>query len=170
MGNNNNNNNNNNNQNHPLNNNTNNTNTPNNEDRMSQVLSNMKLLLARMKYGGNSFVNTCQFSKSLGLENDEMQDPNEFAKLLFDRMKESLSRGGSSGSGGGGGGSSGDGEGDGDGKELLSKLFRGICTYSTTCLTCHTSSTRNEDFTDLTLPIVVPPEPATAAIPATTST
>merc|ERR1712161_177989 len=98
-----------------------------------------------------------------------MQDPNEFAKLLFDRMKESLSRGGSSigsgigGGGIGGGGSSGGGEGDGDGKELLSKLFRGICTYSTTCLTCHTSSTRNEDFTDLTLPIVVAPAPAPAA-------
>ena len=44
---------------HPVNNNT------TNEDRMSHVLTNMKLLLARMKYGGQEFVNTISSAESL---------------------------------------------------------------------------------------------------------
>ena len=46
-------------------------------NRMSQVLSHMQSILARMKYGPQSVICTNEFATALSLENDEMQDPNE---------------------------------------------------------------------------------------------
>lgn len=45
--------------------------------RMNDVLSSMQSILARMRYGHESAICTNEFSSALGLENDEMQDPNE---------------------------------------------------------------------------------------------
>ena len=45
--------------------------------RMNDVLSSMQSILARMRYGHESTICTNDFSVALGLENDEMQDPNE---------------------------------------------------------------------------------------------
>lgn len=46
-------------------------------NRMSQVLSHMQSILARMKYGPQIVICTNEFATALSLENDEMQDPNE---------------------------------------------------------------------------------------------
>jgi hypothetical protein len=52
-------------------------------NRMSQVLSHMQLILARMKYGPQSVICTNEFATALSLENDEMQDPNEVSLSCF---------------------------------------------------------------------------------------
>jgi len=52
-------------------------------NRMSQVLSHMQSILARMKYGPLSVICTNEFATALNLENDEMQDPNEVSSPLF---------------------------------------------------------------------------------------
>lgn len=52
-------------------------------NRMSQVLSHMQSILARMKYGPQSVICTNEFATALSLENDEMQDPNEVSLLYF---------------------------------------------------------------------------------------
>jgi len=41
--------------------------------------------------GGNGKYTSLDFSNALGIQHNEQQDPNEFARLLFDRMEESLS-------------------------------------------------------------------------------
>ena len=45
--------------------------------RMNDVLTSMQSILARMRYGHESIICTHEFALNLGLENDEMQDPNE---------------------------------------------------------------------------------------------
>jgi hypothetical protein len=47
------------------------------DERMSNVLSNMQSILSRMRYGPDRVICTNDFASALGLENDEMQDPNE---------------------------------------------------------------------------------------------
>lgn len=108
---------------------------------MNSVLSTMQLLFARMAYGSEATLTTQEFSDALGLENDEMQDPNEFARLLFERMHESFQQ--CSGQ---------------DLSQLLPKLFHGVTTYETECLTCQNKTERSEGFMDLNLPIVHPDE------------
>ena len=101
-----------------------------------------------MTFGPKQIVCTDEFSIVLGLENDEMQDPNEFTRLLFDRMHESFQKYTSAVSptsphskysahslG-----------------NLFLRLLGGICHYETTCLQCDQKSTQKEDFMDLTLP------------------
>ena len=108
---------------------------------MNSVLSTMQLLFARMVHGSEALVTTQEFSDALGLENDEMQDPNEFARLLFERMHETFQQ------------CSGEGV-----SQLLPKLFHGVITYETSCLTCGNVTERSEGFMDLNLPIVDPSE------------
>jgi ubiquitin C-terminal hydrolase len=116
--------------------------TPSGENhQMNSVLSTMQLLFARMVHGSEAVVMTQEFSDAHELENDEMQDPNEFARLLFERMHESFQR------------CSGQGE---DLSQLLPKLFHGFTTYETSCLTCQNTTERSEGFMDLNLPIVDP--------------
>jgi hypothetical protein len=45
--------------------------------RMNDVLSSMQSIMARMRIGHESSIDTSEFALALGLENDEMQDPNE---------------------------------------------------------------------------------------------
>ena len=52
-------------------------------NRMSQVLSHMQSILARMKYGPQSVICTNEFATALSLENDEMQDPNEVSLFCY---------------------------------------------------------------------------------------
>jgi hypothetical protein len=61
-------------------------------DRMLNVLSKMQLILARMRYGPDRVLCTNNFASALGLKIDKMQDPNEFARLLFNRMVKSFRR------------------------------------------------------------------------------
>ena len=118
--------------------------TPSAENhQMDSVLSSMQLLFARMAHGSEATLTTQEFSDALGLENDEMQDPNEFARLLFERMHESFQQ------------CSGQGEKE-DLSQLLPKLFHGVTTYETTCLKCQNTTERSEGFMDLNLPIVHP--------------
>ena len=67
------------------------------------------------------------------LENDEMQDPNEFARLLFDRIHESFRQTPL--------------------EQLLPTIFKGTFSYQTQCLRCKNVTTRDEDFMDLNIPI-----------------
>jgi ubiquitin carboxyl-terminal hydrolase 48 len=113
--------------------------------RMNSVMTKLQLLLAQMFLGGESKLTTLEFSDALGLEHYEQQDPNEFARLLFDRMDESFQQC----------------DNDGDLSNLLNRIFHGVSTYETICLTCGKKSERNEGFMDLNLPIVKPPKRVT---------
>ena len=109
----------------------------NSTHRMNSVMTKLQHLLARMQVGGDSKLSTLDFSNALGLEHDEQQDPNEFARLLFERMDESFQQCD-----------------DGDLANLLQRIFHGTTTYETVCETCEHSSERSEGFMDLNLPIV----------------
>ena len=120
--------------------------TPSSVDRMSQILSLFQILLARLREGHETTVNTLEFSNALGLDHFEQQDPNEFSRLFFERIQENFkatdgvpSRGKTHIS------------------ELLPDLFQGTMTYKTTCLKCKSKSSRDENFMDINLPIVKPP-------------
>mmetsp|Transcript_21335 Transcript_21335/g.46317 ORF Transcript_21335/g.46317 Transcript_21335/m.46317 type:complete len:1522 (+) Transcript_21335:285-4850(+) len=112
--------------------------------RMATVLSNMQSILAHMRYGPDRVICTNEFASALNLENNEMQDPNEFARLLFDRMSDSFRRSteisfGSDQNGLG---------------ELLPSVFGGTSMYRTKCDECGLSSERREDFMEISIPIV----------------
>lgn len=109
---------------------------------MNSVMTKLQFLLAQMFLGGESKLTTLEFSNALGLEHYEQQDPNEFARLLFDRMDESFQQC----------------DNGGDLSNLLNRIFHGVSTYETICLTCGNKSERNEGFMDLNLPIVKPPK------------
>lgn len=111
---------------------------------MNSVMTKLQLLLAEMFWGGDSKLTTKDFSNALGLQHYEQQDPNEFARLLFDRMEESFRECDSSN--------------DGELRHLLNRIFHGVTTYETVCMSCKKSSERNEGFMDLNLPIVKPPK------------
>ena len=49
----------------------------NGSKRMTEVLSHMQSILARMRYGPDRVLCTNKFASALNLENNEMQDPNE---------------------------------------------------------------------------------------------
>ena len=77
----------------------------------------------------------------MGLQDNEQQDPNKFARLLFERMEESFQQ------------CSNDVE-ENDLSKLLQRIFHGTTTYGTTCMECGKSPVRSEGFMDLNLPIV----------------
>jgi ubiquitin carboxyl-terminal hydrolase 48 len=113
--------------------------------QMNSVMTKLQVLLANMVHGAARTVSTTEFSDALGLEHDEQQDPNEFARLLFERMHESFQK------------SSSQGNGPCKGLDnLLPSIFQGVAAYKTTCLTCRTVSKRNENFMDLNLPLSRP--------------
>ena len=111
------------------------------DERMSSVLFHMQSILARLRYGPERVICTNDFALALGLENNEMQDPNEFARLLFDRMAESFRRSDEIS----------DGVRLGD---LLPSVFGGTVNYVTRCCECGHESTRSENFMEISLPIV----------------
>ena len=125
-----------------------NTGGSNGSKRMTEVLSHMQSILARMRYGPDRVLCTNEFASALSLENNEMQDPNEFARLLFDRMAESFRRSAEISSS-----TNGSLEQRGLG-ELLPSVFGGTTQYVTSCSVCGTESTRSEDYMELLIPIV----------------
>lgn len=113
------------------------------ESRMDSVLSTLQQILARLAFGAESTNTTEAFSTALGLQNDEMQDPNEFARLLFQKMHEAFQQ-------------SSIGTDSGELSKLLPSLFEGNMTYETECLSCGSVTERSEKFMDINLPIVNP--------------
>ena len=109
---------------------------------MNSVMEKLQILLASMFLGGTCTLSTREFSNALGLQHHEQQDPNEFARLLFDRMEESFQQC----------------DNDGDLSNLLNRIFHGVTTYETICMTCGKASERSEGFMDLNLPIVKRPK------------
>ena len=109
------------------------------ERGMESVLSSLQVLLGRLIAGSEATVSTDEFSKALGLENTEMQDPNEFGRLLFERMHETFQQSHS---------------GTTSLAMLLPRLFEGTLAYRTQCCQCSAVTTRKEKFMDLNLPIV----------------
>lgn len=53
-----------------------------NAERMNHVLSSMQSILARMRIGGECIIDTNEFALALGLDDDEMQDPNEVSMIV----------------------------------------------------------------------------------------
>jgi ubiquitin C-terminal hydrolase len=104
-------------------------------------------LLANSAVGKSCTIRTSEFSNALGLDHYEQQDPNEFSRLLLERMHESFQ---------GSPQEAGPNQGGHDLAKLLPHIFQGIITYETTCLTCQNMSKRSEEFMDLNLPIVHP--------------
>lgn len=115
--------------------------------KMNGVMEKLQKLLAQMLVGGDSKYTSLDFSNALGIQHNEQQDPNEFARLLFDRMEESFQQCSIN--------SSADSVKDGDGLgKLLHRIFHGTTTYETICMKCGKTSVRSEGFMDLNLPIV----------------
>ena len=56
--------------------------------QMNGVMTKLQKLLAQMLVGGNAKYTSLDFSNALGIQHNEQQDPNEFARLLFDRFRE----------------------------------------------------------------------------------
>ena len=106
---------------------------------VNSVLAHLQSILAQLVEGSKRTINTTEFSTALGLEHDEQQDPNEFARLLFDLMHNSLQQ-------------------QPGLEDLLPRLFEGVTIYTTTCSHCKNKSCRKEKFMDLNLPIVKPPK------------
>jgi ubiquitin C-terminal hydrolase len=102
---------------------------------MSGVMQRLQKILFMMHCGSYSVISAEKLAQSLGIENDEMQDPNEFSRLLFDRMHEMFQE-------------------SNEMKDLLPNIFQGTCEYVTECQKCHTRSVREEHFMELTLPIL----------------
>ena len=136
-----------------------------NEDRMARVIEWFQKLLANMHCVPYWTFDTTEFLNALGLDHYEQQDPNEFSRLLLERMHDSFQQQGRQSSLLSSPSSSssnhhhhhmenGDGRcGPNDLSTLLPHLFQGILVYKTTCLTCNKSSKRKEKFMDLNLPI-----------------
>jgi ubiquitin C-terminal hydrolase len=122
----------------------------NTSHNMNSVMTKLQSLLAQMVLGGDCKLTTLDFSNALGLEHDEQQDPNEFARLLFERMDESFQQC----------------DNDGDLANLLQRIFHGVTTYETICMTCGNSSERSEGFMDLNLPIIKRPKEKATTIKA----
>ena len=123
--------------------------------KMNGVMEKLQALLAQLLVGGNGKYTSLDFSNALGIQHNEQQDPNEFARLLFDRMEESFQQCSTSGSVLGTNHDNVNG-GNGLGK-LLQRIFHGTTTYETICLKCGKTSVRSEGFMDLNLPIVQRP-------------
>ena len=113
----------------------------NSSHNMNGVMTKLQTLLAQLLVGADRKYTSLDFSNALGLQHNEQQDPNEFARLLFDRMEESFQQ------------CSNDVE-ENDLSGLLQRIFHGTTTYETTCMECGKSSVRSEGFMDLNLPIV----------------
>jgi ubiquitin carboxyl-terminal hydrolase 48 len=109
----------------------------NSESRMDSVLSKLQHVLAGLAYGAASTSTTEEFAHALGLQNDEMQDPNEFARLLFQRMHEAFQQSSKQSL-----------------STLLPTIFEGDMTYETQCQSCSQATERSEKFMDINLPIV----------------
>ena len=120
--------------------------TDSNNDLMTNVIRLFQQLLARIDAGPSAVLNTIEFSNALNLDHYEQQDPNEFSRLLFDRLHDSFQQSKQH-----------DSDGAHDLSTLLPHLFQGMIAYETTCLACKATSLRKEEFMDLNLPIVDPP-------------
>ena len=118
------------------------------DERMTEVLSHLRTILSEMRYGPDRVLCTNELASALGLEHDEMQDPNEFARLLFDRMDDSFKQSTEISSI-----TNGSFEQRGLG-ELLPSVFGGTTQNVTSCSVCGTESTKSEDYMELRIPIV----------------
>lgn len=115
---------------------------PKTDHRMNAVMEKLQSLMARMLAGEDSILTTLDFSNALGIQHDEQQDPNEFGRLLFDRMEESFQQCDESG----------------DLSSLFEQIFGGVLKYETVCSVCGSVSERREKFMDVNLPIVQRPK------------
>lgn len=107
----------------------------NNNVMMMDIMSSLQRILVTMNCGSHRIASAEKFAQSLGLQQDEMQDPNEFARLLFDRMQELFQASPTQ-------------------KDLLFHIFGGKYEYVTECQVCQTRSNRQETYMELTLPII----------------
>ena len=106
---------------------------------IKNVLHQLQAILAQIRYGSsNDAVDAKAFVESLGLVEDEMQDPVEFSRLLLDKLEQSLRELHASN----------------PERSLVTDIFRGKCRFNTQCLTCKKSVVSpTENFYDLLLPI-----------------
>lgn len=113
--------------------------------RFQAVVTQLQRLLANLKIApSKQSVSAEGFAKALGLEEDAMQDPLEFSRLLLDKMESSLQC--LCGS---------------KNNTLVDDMFRGTCRFETTCSNCGVvSKTPEENFYDLLVPIVLSDEKA----------
>ena len=58
--------------------------------RMYGVAEKFQTLLAQLLVGAHGKWTSLDFSNALGIQHNEQQDPNKFARLLFDRMEEPI--------------------------------------------------------------------------------
>lgn len=104
---------------------------------INAAMYNLQVILARLQHTPNNTIDTTDFASSLNLHESEMQDPNEFSRLLLDRMMDLCPAL----------------------KKLLKQIFEGRISYTTVCMSCKSNRSREEAFMELTLPL---PEQNTA--------
>jgi ubiquitin C-terminal hydrolase len=103
-------------------------------NNMNAIITRLQKLLVMMHHGSHSVISAEKLAVTIGINNDEMQDPTEFTGFLFDRMHEIFQESDLL-------------------KDLLPGIFQGSLEYVTECQKCHTRSVRLEPFMQLTLPI-----------------
>ena len=103
-------------------------------NNMNAIITRLQKLLVMMHRGSHSVISAEKLAATIGINNDEMQDPTEFTGFLFDRMHEIFQESDLL-------------------KDLLPGIFQGSLEYVTECQKCHTRSVRLEPFMQLTLPI-----------------
>ena len=101
------------------------------ESGINAALYHLQDLLANLQHTPNDTIDTTNFASSLNLLESEMQDPNEFSRLLLDRMMDLCP----------------------ELKDLLKNIFEGVISYETKCKCCKNIRSRRETFMELTLPI-----------------
>lgn len=98
------------------------------------MLEKLQQLLLGIRYGPNHSLSAQEFASTLNLDSDLMQDPNEFARLLLDRMQELFSQSDNL-------------------RDVLPSLFQGVIEYSTICKDCENTSLRQEHFMEFMVPL-----------------
>lgn len=112
-----------------------NSSTAVNTNNTNDIMMRLQKLLVMMHRGSYSILSAEKLALSLGIQNDEMQDPTEFTTVLFDLLNEIFQESNSL-------------------KNLLPSIFQGSLEYVTECQNCRTRSFRNEAFMQLSLPII----------------
>ena len=103
------------------------------EPEIQTIFQEFQRIFANLKFGPSKHsISAESFARSLHLEENEMQDPIEFSRLLLDKLEECLP----------------------DKGEKLGDFFRGKCRFKTKCHSCQTYfESPEETFFDLLLPI-----------------
>jgi ubiquitin carboxyl-terminal hydrolase 48 len=110
---------------------------------MAGVMLELQKAFAHMQWGYKNVYDLTYFTKRLGLQTQEQQDPQEFNKLFLSKLEEMVK-----------GTAAGKRKRDpGAGPVCVTDVFRGQQKYVTRCLECFNESGTDTPFYELELPV-----------------